>query len=46
VTTFLLKAGSDAKARNNKEFTALDYVKVREILKGTDALQELEEASQ
>jgi len=40
----LLKAGADAKAKNNKGYTAFDYAKYNESLRGIDALKQLEEA--
>ena len=43
--TTLLKAGADAKAKDNEGHTAFDYVQYNEKLKGTDAYQKLEEAS-
>jgi ankyrin repeat protein len=45
VITTLLKAGADAKAKDDNEQTALDYAKNNDALKGTDALNQLEEAS-
>jgi len=45
MVTALLKAGADAKVKDNKGKTALDYAQKNEKLKGTDALRRLEEAS-
>jgi ankyrin repeat protein len=45
VIVMLLKAGSDAKVEDNDGKTAFDYARYRPILKGTDALKQLEEAS-
>jgi ankyrin repeat protein len=42
----LLKAGANAKAKDSKEKTAFDYAKANKMLKGTDALRQLQEASQ
>ncbi len=42
----LLKAGVDAKAKNNKGYTALDYAKANRDLKDTDAILQLQKASQ
>ena len=42
----LLKAGANAKAKDGKEKTAFDYAKANKMLKGTDALRQLQEASQ
>jgi len=41
----LLKAGANAKAKNNKGFSALDYAKANRSLDGTNALKQLEEVS-
>ena len=46
VITVLLKAGADAKAKSKEEKTALDYAQDNEKLKGTDAVQQLQGASQ
>ena len=46
VITTLLKAGADAKAKNDYDQTALDFAKYNDALKGTDAVKQLEEASQ
>ena len=46
VITALLRAGADAKAKNKAGQTAFDKAKYNESLKGTDAFQQLEEASQ
>ena len=45
VLTVLLEAGSDAKAKDGKGKTALDYAKENAKLKGTEALKLLEEKS-
>ena len=45
VITLLLKAGLDAKAKDKMGYTALDYAKYNERLRGTEALKQLEEAS-
>ena len=45
VITVLLKAGADVNAKNSQGKTALDYAKDNEKLKGTQALKELEEAT-
>jgi len=45
MTSPLLKAGADAKAKDSSGQTALDYAKNNYSLKGTDALKQLEEAS-
>ncbi len=42
----LLKAGANAKAKDSKEKTAFDYAKANKMLKGTDALRQLQEALQ
>ncbi len=42
----LLKAGANANAKDSKEKTAFDYAKANKMLKGTDALRQLQEASQ
>lgn len=46
VVTTLLKAGADGKAKDNRGLTAFDYADSNAKLKGTDAYQQLEEASQ
>jgi hypothetical protein len=45
VVTVLLQGGADAKAQDSNGNTALDHAKENENLNGTDALQQLEEAS-
>ena len=45
VITTLLKAGANAKVKDNDGKTALDYAKKNDKLEGTDALKQLEEAS-
>ncbi len=45
VITVLLKAGADVNAKNNGGKTALDYAKDNEDIKGTQAMKELEEAT-
>ena len=45
VIIWLLKAGADAKAKNKKGYSALDYAKYNQNLRDTDALKQLEEAS-
>jgi len=45
VITVLLKAGADVKAKNNDGKTALDCAKNNESIKGTQAMKELEEAT-
>ena len=40
----LLKAGAEAKAKDNNGFTAFDYAQEDERLKGTDAYQMLNDA--
>jgi ankyrin repeat protein len=45
IITTLLNAGADAKARDKEGKTALDYAKENKKLKGTDALEKLNEAS-
>jgi ankyrin repeat protein len=45
VITSLLKAGTDAKAKDNYGYTVFDDAQKNAKLKGTDALQKLEEAS-
>jgi len=42
----LLKAGADAKAKNNKGYTAFDYAQDSEKVKDTDSYRQLQEASQ
>ena len=42
----LLKAGADSKVKDKSGMTALDYAKYNYALKGSVALQQLEEASQ
>lgn len=44
-TSVLLKAGSDVKAKNNGGKAALDCAKNNESIKGTQAMKELEEAT-
>ena len=39
----LLEAGADAKAKNNEGKTALDYARMNEKLKDTEALRLLED---
>ncbi len=46
VIMVLLNAGADAKVKDNSGKTAFDYARYKPTLKGTDALQKLEEASQ
>jgi ankyrin repeat protein len=46
VITTLLRAGADAKAKDNYGKTAFDYAQNNEKLKGTDAYRQLQEASQ
>lgn len=46
VIIMLLNAGADAKPRDSLGRTALDMARGDDNLKGTDALQQLEEASQ
>jgi len=46
VITTLLRAGADGKAKSNEGKTAFDYAQYNEKLKGTDALRQLQEASQ
>jgi ankyrin repeat protein len=41
----LLKAGADAKVKDNEGKTAFDYAQGNEKLKGTNAYQQLQEAS-
>ena len=41
----LLKAGADAKVKDNKGKTAFEYAQNNAKLKGTDAYRQLEEAS-
>ena len=41
----LLKAGADAKKKDNEGKTAFDYAQKNASLKGTDAYQRLQEAS-
>ena len=41
--TALLEAGADAKAKNNEGKTALDYARMNEKLKDTEALRLLED---
>ena len=43
--TVLLRAGADAKAKDNKGKTALDYALGNVSLKDTAAYRQLEEAS-
>ncbi len=45
VITTLLKAGADAKAKDNYGETAFGYAQNNEKLKGTDAYRQLQEAS-
>jgi ankyrin repeat protein len=45
VIVALLKAGANAKQKNSKGFTAIDYAKAHKDLDGTDAFKQLEEAS-
>ncbi len=45
IVTVLLKAGADVKAKDKTGYTAFDYAKYNEKLKGTDVLKRLEEAS-
>jgi ankyrin repeat protein len=45
VIMVLLNAGADAKAKDNIGNTASNYAKYNSLLKGTDALKQLEEAS-
>jgi ankyrin repeat protein len=45
VTTVLLKTGADPKAKDRMGKTAFDYAQENELLKGTDAYRQLEEAS-
>jgi ankyrin repeat protein len=45
VAMVLLRAGADAKIKDNEGQTALDYAHRFGTLKGTDALKQLEEAS-
>jgi ankyrin repeat protein len=45
VVVTLLKAGSDAKVKDRAGATALTYAQGNEKLKGTDAYQQLQEAS-
>ena len=42
----LLKAGAKAKAKNNKGYTALDYAKANRALNETDAIMQLQKASE
>ena len=44
--TMLLKAGADAKVKDKAGYTAYEYAKYNEKLKGTDALEQLREATQ
>ena len=46
VVAALLKAGANAKVKNKKGFTALDYGKYNKHLAGTNALSQLQNASQ
>ncbi len=46
VIIVLLKAGADTKAEDSAGKTAFDYAQKNDKLKGTAALQQLEEASQ
>ena len=46
VITTLLSAGADAKARDEMGQTALEYAQRNKALKGTDALRQLQKASQ
>jgi len=46
VIATLLKAGANAKTKDSAGKTAFDYVQGNEKLKGTDALRQLQEASQ
>ena len=46
VVLLLLNAGTDAKRKDKFGFSALHYAKYNGSLKGTDALRQLEEASQ
>jgi ankyrin repeat protein len=45
VVTVFLKAGADAKAKDNEGKTAFDLAYWNPALKGTDAYRHLEEAS-
>ncbi|MGA2381590.1 MAG: hypothetical protein ABSG85_20005 [Spirochaetia bacterium] len=45
VITTLLKAGADAKAKDDDGKTAFDYAQSNDRLKGTDAFRRLQEAS-
>ena len=42
----LLKAGADPKAKDGTGKTALDYAQANAALRGTDALRQLQKASQ
>ena len=42
----ILNAGADAKAKDSAGKTAFDYAKSNYSLRGTDALKQLEEASE
>jgi ankyrin repeat protein len=42
----LLKAGADPKTKNNKGYAALDYAKANRDLNNTDAILQLQKASQ
>jgi ankyrin repeat protein len=46
VVSTLLKAGAEAKIKDNRGRTALDYAENNETLKGSDAYRMLQEASQ
>jgi ankyrin repeat protein len=45
VISVLLKAGADVNTKDNEGKTALDYAKENEELKGTQAIKELEAAT-
>ena len=45
VITVLLKAGADTKLKDKAGYTAFGYAQFRAMLKDTDALKQLEEAS-
>jgi ankyrin repeat protein len=46
VVLSLLKAGASAKAKNDAGYSVLDYAKANPYLKDTDAMRQLQEASQ